>query len=414
MASTPHVPIDSSSSSALPSALPSPPTLNCVTRERKQVWQNVEDLFREHFHEPDVEAAKVVLACAAAHRISAFPPVWNMAVAVAGSMKTVILESLDGLDSVYLIDEVTPQAFISGKIDNDGKKRKTPASLLHRIGEQGIVVSADFSTILTSDPRNRAKVFSQLRRIYDGHLRREFGSDENLDEREWKGRLTFMAGVTPEVDRHHKVFSSLGDRFIRTRWPRAGGADAAMRAMRQNREVPQRVKARVHALMSPILMESEVAAPVFPDRLFQRLANLGELIALARAYVPRDRRDDIEGEAQAESNTRLPQELAQVGRGWAALMSRAEVSEEDFKLIRRAAFDSLPPMRRYALDRVAQGMTLQSPDYPPTTVFRATEDLEAIGLIMVEKKMGRPRAEGRYVLTKKAESLLIGAGEDVR
>jgi hypothetical protein len=78
-------------------------------------------------------------------------------------------------------------------------------------------------------------VFSQLRRIYDGHLHREFGSDENLDERDWKGRLTFLAGVTPEVDRHHKVFSALGDRFIRTRWPRAGGTDAAMMAMQRTR-----------------------------------------------------------------------------------------------------------------------------------------------------------------------------------
>jgi hypothetical protein len=110
----------------------------------RKLWHKVEALFTRRFHNPDLEAAKVVLACTAAHRIAEYPPSWNMAVAVAGSMKTVILEALDGLPDVYLIDEVTPQTFISGKIDNEGHERKNPASLLHRIGKQGIVIALIF------------------------------------------------------------------------------------------------------------------------------------------------------------------------------------------------------------------------------------------------------------------------------
>jgi hypothetical protein len=375
-------------------------------------WQRLENLLRQHFHQPDIEAAKVVLACAAAHFIVEHPPAWNMAVAVAGSMKTVILESLDGLPNVYLIDEVTPQTFISGKIDSDKQKRKRPASLLHRIGEQGIVVAADFSTVLTSDPRNRAKVFSQLRRIYDGHFHREFGSDENLDERDWKGRLTFLAGVTPEVDRHHKVFSALGDRFIRTRWPRAGGKDAAISAMRQNRRVAVDVKTAVHAFMDPIFNRSEVAPPNVPEPLLDRLANLGEFVALVRAYVPRDHRDQIEGPAQPESNTRLPQELAQVGRGWAALMGRTEVDKDDFRVIRRAAFDSLPPLRRYVVERLAEGGSLYSNGLPSSTVKRTIDDLEACEVIRHRSTgQGNKGTEPAYLLTDGVRELLVLACE---
>jgi hypothetical protein len=375
-------------------------------------WKRLENLIRQHFHQPDIEAAKVVLACAAAHLILEYPPAWNMAVAVAGSMKTVILEALDGLPNVYLIDEVTPQTFISGKIDSDRQKRKRPASLLHRIGEQGIVVAADFSTVLTSDPRNRAKVFSQLRRIYDGHFHREFGSDENLDERDWKGRLTFLAGVTPEVDRHHKVFSALGDRFIRTRWPRAGGKDAAMSAMRQDRRVAMDVKTAIHAFMDPIFSRSEVAPPNIPEPLLHRLANLGEFVALVRAYVPRDCRDQIEGPAQAESNTRLPQELAQVGRGWAALMGRAEIDEEDFKVIRRAAFDSLPPSRRSILERVMEGGSPYSDGLPLSTVNRTIADLEACGVLRrYSAGEGKSNPGPSYLLTDRVKELLALACE---
>jgi hypothetical protein len=64
---------------------------------------------------------------------------------------------------------------------------------------------------------------------------------------------------------------------------------------------------------------------------------------------------EIDGQAQAESNTRLPQELAQIGRGWAVLMNRSQVTEEDFRLIRRAAFDSIPPLRCAVLQALMNG-----------------------------------------------------------
>lgn len=405
-------------SGAEPEATPkAEPSAIQPTSEREQIWKNLETLLRNKFHEPDVEAAKVILACASAHRISEYPPVWNMAIAVAGSMKTVILESLDGLPGVHLIDEVTPQTFISGKMDSDGHERKRPASLLHRIGGQGILISADFSTVLTSDQRNRAKVFSQLRRIYDGHLHREFGTDENLDERDWKGRLTFLAGVTPEVDRYHKVFASLGERFIRTRWPRAGGPEAALRAMKQDRQVALDVKAAIHGVMLPILSHPEVASPAFPNSLFNRLASLGEFVALARAYVPRDGKDEIDGEAQPESNTRLPQELSQIGRGWAVLMNRSQVTEEDFRLIRRAAFDSIPPLRCAVLQALMNGEKPHSLGQPSATVDRVLRDLEASGLIRpaatAKNGMGRSKPN-RHALTERARALVIAAGEDVQ
>jgi hypothetical protein len=370
------------------------------------MWKDLESLFRSKFHEPDMEAAKVVLACVAAHRISEHPPAWDMAIAPAGSLKTVILESLDGLPDVHLVDEVTPQTFISGKMDSDGHKRTAPASLLHRIGNQGILISADFSTVLTSDQRNRIKVFSQLRRIYDGHLHREFGTDENLEERDWKGRITFLAGVTPEVDRHHKVFAALGDRFIRTRWPRAAGAEAALRAMKQDRQVALDVKTGIHQLMLPILSHSEIPAPEFPDPLLDRVASLSEFVALARAYVPHDRRDEIDGEAQAESNTRLPQELAQIGRGWAVLMNRSQVTDEDFALIRKAAFDSIPPLRRVVLQALIKGEKPHSLGQPASTVNRVLGDLETCGLISSTPK--------RHALRENARSLLVAAGEGVK
>jgi hypothetical protein len=391
------------------------PILIQPAAERALLWQQIETFLTENYLNPDIDAAKIMFATVASHRIADYPPAWAMGIAPAGSMKTEILKSLDGLPSVYLVDEVTANTFISGKHSQPGEPRTTPASLLHRIGDEGIIISADFSTVLEIDEKTRGKILSQLRRIYDGQLRREFGSEENLDEREWKGRITLLAGATPEVDRFHKVFAALGDRFARVRWPRAGGVEAAMMAMNQDRSVSERMKELVHEFFLPVLSQQKIDAPKLGHEMMLRIANLSEIVALARTYVPRNSYDrEIDGAVQAESNTRLPQQLAQIGRGWAVLMNRPEVDEDAFALIRRAAWDSIPPVRRAIVEALIAGRKPHSARLPFATVDRALEELGAIGfLAMTKVSYFPPNTETVYALSENARELLIGAGEKI-
>jgi hypothetical protein len=338
----------------------------------------------QHFEAPDIEAVKVILACVAAHRITDYPPAWALPIAPSGSLKTVVLETLRGLPSVRFVDEVTDKTFISGKMDGPKGKRKTPASYLHRIGNEGILVAADFGTVMSMDRRIRNKVLAQLRRIYDGHFSREFGTDENIQEREWTGRLTLLAGATPEVDRYHSVFQSLGERFLRVRWPRSGGVDAGLRAMRQTNAVPEELRGVVHGFLLPVLNQSRIEAPEIAPEWETRIAHLSELVALARVDVPRTRDGrEVCGEPQPEGNTRLPQELAQVGRGWAALNNRASIGEGEYALIFRVGLDSIPPVRKRVLLAITRGESAYSLDVPEATAHRAIEDLELTGLVRV-------------------------------
>ena len=316
-------------------------------------WKEVEAALLASFDKPDIEAAKILFASVAAHRITDHPPAWNMLIAPSGSMKTALLDTLQGLPGVHFVDEVTQNTFISGKLDQPGSARKTPASLLHRIGSEGILVAADFSTILAMDKRKQPVILAQLRRIYDGSFAREFGTGENLDDHKWQGRITFLAGVTPEFDRHHSVFQSLGERFMRTRWPRAGGIEAGLRAMRQKTDVPTALRSVVRDLLLPILTQKSILPPQMAEANELCLANLGELVARARAYVPRERDShEITDAPEPEGNTRLPQQLAQIGRGWAVLEGSSIVTEAGMQLIRRVAFDCIPPIKRDAVVRI--------------------------------------------------------------
>ena len=243
-------------------------SLNKLFPDGQRGWEHVVGSLTASFDKPDIEAAQVLFASVAAHRIMDHPPTWNMLIAPSGSMKTALLNTLQGLPSIHTLDEVTENTFISGMLDKSrtGKKPKKndpmPASLLNRIGDEGILVVPDFSTILAMNKNKQPVILSQLRRIYDGSFNREFGTAENLADRKWQGRITLLAGVTPELDKYHSVFQALGERFVRTRWPRAGGIDAALRAMRQKTNEAELIKVAVHSLLRPVMeAKSILGAP---------------------------------------------------------------------------------------------------------------------------------------------------------
>jgi hypothetical protein len=344
-------------------------------------WERVVKVLRVNYHEPDVLGAKCIIASVAAHKLKHSVPVWPLAIAPPGSAKTDVLESLRGLLGVHFVDELTPKTFISGKVDERNRKRTRPASLLHRIGRDGILVAADFGTY-TSDPKSLGLILAQQRRIYDGNYSREFGTDEHLEERDWQGRLTVLAGAVPEVDRHYAVFQRMGERYIRIRWPRAGGVEAAIIAISHNSELADELRQTVHGVLLPILEAPEIYVPALSSDMELRIASLGELIALSRSHVERDRYTrEITDVPVTEGNTRLPQQLCQLARGSALSEGRAVVNEDDLALVYRVAFDSLPTARSAVLLALIHGRNPYTLGLPESTTHRALEDLQSVGLV---------------------------------
>jgi hypothetical protein len=399
-------------------------------------WQAVEDTLTRYWYQPDLQAIQVQLACIAAHYITEYPPAWCMSIAPPGSAKTVILEAMKGLPNFHQIDEVTPKTFISGRIEEqptkyadsqrakrirkavasqaDGTgttnyesaiqaaKRATSSSLLNRIGPSGIITIPDFSTILQMREESRDNVFSQMRRIYDGSLRREFGTVDEMEDREWHGRITALAAVTPEVDHYHKMFHALGDRWLRVRWPRIGGLGASSFAIRHTKAVVTKLQEAVHGLMLPYV-NSSIVVPEVPEGMEARLGNLSEFVCMARAHVHRDHKGEIDTDPMPESNTRLPQNFSQVLRGWTALMEGSECREEAFALVERIAWDCIPPMRRWVFNRIRNKESRYVEGQSSNAVGRAEEELIYLGLVSDAKGSDVPE------VTERAAGLLMGS-----
>jgi hypothetical protein len=344
-------------------------------------WQFVESVIRQNYDEPDIEAAKIFYSVVAAHCIAECSPCWLLMIAPSGSMKTDLIESLRGTSRIHLVDEVTAKTFISGKLDESKARTKSP-SLLHRIGRDAILAVADFSTFACQDPRILATVLSQLRRIYDGNFSREFGTEENLEDRAWAGRLTVIAGATPDVDGHYKIFQLMGERFVRVRFPRAGGIKAGVKALQHRGALKLAFRDAAKNLLKPLLEQGEVTPPDMSENMLERVSAMTEIVTRARTFVVRDRESrEMACEPSPEGNTRLPQEVAQVGRGWALLNGRSKVGEEELQLMRRVTLDSMPPTRRKVLAAIEAGNSAYSIYLPKAVTNRAIEELKSVGLI---------------------------------
>jgi len=342
------------------------------------LWARIEQVLLEHYHDPDLQAARAVYASVAAHTLKG-PPVWPMAVAPPGSMKTDLLAALDGLTHIHLIDRVTPNTFLSGQI-KDGKRSSaaSSSSLLHRIGASGIIVSPDFGTILSMNRDHRGSVLADMRRIYDGHLRKEYGTDDARTEHEWRGRITLAVAATDEIDSYYSVLQPLGERFVMIRWHRPGGTEAALKAMNQERQRGKdALREAVHALFGA-LPEIE---PAISAATQEQIASLAEFAVRGRTHIPRvGNSKEIVHIPEPESATRLAQQLAQLTKGAALLSGRDAANSEDIALTRRVAFDCIPTLRRTIIGFLIASQDLNEINLPVSTVSYTFEDLELVGL----------------------------------
>jgi hypothetical protein len=307
-----------------------------------------------------------------------------MAVAPPGSMKSELITALEGMERVFLVDAVTPKTFLSGQIPDERTPTDRKASLLHRIGESGIILIPDFSTVQGMKAEDRASILATLRKIFDGKYSKEFGTAEKVEA--WEGRITVVVGTTPEIDRSRAATQALGERFVMVRWQRAG-VEAARKAILQDpKAVHADVRAAVHALLTGLPSgEIEIA-----DTWQDRIVKLAEIAVRGRTNVNRNSvTKEIEDEPQPESATRLAQQLCQLAKGSARLDGRNTVTQLDFDLVKRVAFDCLPPRRKEILVAAANKRPIRSKS---STTHYDCQDLEAVGLLR-ENELSREGAE---------------------
>lgn len=190
----------------------------------KEHWtlDDVKTVVNQYLLLPDASLViEVVLSAAIANRMDG-DPFWLFIVNPPSGVKTELIRALNDVEYVYPLSNLTPQTFASGF----ESKQKEPSLLMRLDGR--ILTLKDFTTVLTMHRDKRGEILAQLREIYDGHYKKEFGNGKVVD---WSGKIGLIAGVTQIIDTYSSVSQVLGERFVNFRIRSQGGAAVAARAI---------------------------------------------------------------------------------------------------------------------------------------------------------------------------------------
>jgi hypothetical protein len=356
------------------------------------------------FYKPDLQAIRIAMGTIKAHYLKIGTPAWLFVVAPPGSGKTTMtIMSACGLDEVQALGDVTENTFLSGFHGH-----KDPG-LLEKLGpttQQGsiyttkgnaVLLVKDFTTVLSMKREKRSVILSHLREIHDGQFRRDFGTGVT---KIWNGRVSIVAAVTPVLDRHYSIFSTLGERFMQVRWHRTDeqAGEWAIDQQGQGEEI----RAALGAAVKGIFDGSNNGSIELPQAMRTRIASLAEIVALGRTHVYRNNYGsrEIEYVPEAEANTRLAQGLAAIAKGIAALNRRPEVAEPDLQDAFRVGLDCITDTRRQLLLAVIHGEDVDKVQMSRSVRERQLEELEA--LVLIENN-------GGWTPTRRAGLLLDAA-----
>ena len=391
---------------------------NPSPRPAANPFSDLNSVLEKWFYKPDLQAIRIVMGAVQAHYLKIGDPAWLFYVAPPGSGKTSIsVMGAGNLPGVHILGDVTEKTFLSGFHGHESP------GLLEKLGEaehigqtsiytgDGIFLIKDFTTVLSMKREKRAAILGQLREI---HARRRIsgrlwnGQDQDLMVR---GQVSIVAAVTPALDRHYSVFSTLGAKsesrpFLQIRSHRPDSEEAGQWAiLQQGRE--KEIRKQCRAAVKKLFDASNRKPPNLSPTQISRIAAVAEVVAIGRTHVYRNNygNKEIEYVPEPEANTRLSKGLAAIARGLAALNRRGEVAEADLQDIFRVAMDCLPVNRRDLLAAVMEGRDVTALRMARTVRNRQLEELEELGLLTKDET-----ADVGWRLTEKADRLLSTAG----
>jgi hypothetical protein len=282
---------------------------------------------------------------------------WTMLVGGPSTGKTELINLTAGLPNVHWISTLTPAALLSGS------KRKewapgTKGGLLNEIGECGFLAFKDFTSILDMEHKLRPTLLTALREIHDGRWDRPVGTD-GARTISWQGKVGLIAACTSVIDDYHDVMNSAGPRFILYRLPQPDlfqQRKMATQARSNNRDAQytERRQALIEAVAEFI---KQLSAEIPPGIDWEDYGECVDSIALfssrCRSQVTRVRSShQIATVHDAEGCARIAGQLDKLQLG---LCMIGVEPFQAFQLVRKTAFDCIPPLRYKVLKVLYHG-----------------------------------------------------------
>jgi hypothetical protein len=258
------------------------------------------------------------------------------------------------------------------------------------LGDRGLILIRDFSTVLSGSRDKRDELFAMMRCIYDGQIQRDLGNER--EALTWEGRVTFLAACTSQIDNYSSHTDALGPRWVNYRLPPREGPSRKAVTRRAITRSGDHVADEVTAMgvAAEVVAHAGLRARqehLDDEHILSAVEDAAQVTCWGRASVPRDSgsRREICGIPEVEETPRVAQQLHMLVTN---LIHIGLSDDEAIYLMSKVAIDSIPAIRAKvlgALSATSGQFTSASIAKPLRTdwkvVNRAVEDLEALGLV---------------------------------
>jgi DNA-binding transcriptional ArsR family regulator len=289
-----------------------------------------------------------VLAVAATNKLAGDPP-WLMVISGSGNAKTETVNSVSEVERTIAISTIASEGALLSAVSK--KNKQATGGLLRQLGDTGILVIKDFTSIVSGDRKARQQILAALREVHDGRWERTVGISGGLTIT-WKGRIIVIAACTTTWDSAYSVLAAMGPRFVTIRSSaRTGRSNAGKRAIR-NAGTESTIRDEISQAVAILIADAQLSpdnAKLTEDEEDDLVA-AADLVTRARTGVELDYQSNVIDSHEPEMPTRFAKQLVLIFRGAMAIgIDRGPA----MALALRCARDSIPPIRLIVLNDLA-------------------------------------------------------------
>jgi hypothetical protein len=358
-----------------------------------------------------------VLAVTAAAKLGG-DPAWLLVISGSGNAKTETVQSVSMTNNAHVISTIASEGALLSASPKKGRVKSATGGLLRKIGNKGVLVIKDFTSILSMDRNMRTSVLAALREIHDGRWERNVGTDGG-QTLSWAGHIVAIGACTTAWDQAHAVTSSMGERFVLIRSDSSSGRIAAGTRAMKNTGMEEAMRKQMAEAVAGLINNMKVADMrdlILQDDEVDSILKAADIVTLARTGVETDYRGDVIDAHAPEMPTRFAKQLTQIMRGAMAIeMSRAEA----LALALRCARDSVPQLRLSVLRDLKKNPGSQVKEIqrrlqkPWRTINRVLEALHALDLLLCadeeEESASGKTTTVKYYTLKMEIAVALGA-----
>lgn len=269
--------------------------------EEKTNLKKVYEVYKKYFNIDNCDRIDIVLATALSNKLGGIP-IWLILVGASGDMKSVQLNSLIGLQNVFVLHNLTSKTLVNGYKDKDKFPDLAPEL------NKSIVIIPDMAQILKLPPIEKGELWGQLRDLYDGLAGKVSGMGGRARYQDLK--VTLIAGSTPAIDGQILVHQDLGTRELIYRTHGNIKKKDVMKRCFDNEEFESEIMSKIKKVTKDFLEEANLERIILSPESERILMDIAIYITYMRATAEVDQySNELRNDVYPEEPTRIAKQI---------------------------------------------------------------------------------------------------------